>query len=196
MQKKFTLFVVFISFSIISFAQFEKGTVTANFNVGDIRYINIRNKNFNKNNSLSFNPGIGFFIKKNWEVGARFNYSSFRLNDSSHGGSYENARTIGVDLYSNFYFGKGKLKPYLTANIGWEQSKGTYNLFGSGLSSFNNNNFYYSIGGGLNWNINSRFSLFAEASFVRSSPFNQYGHGRSNITVGARFFFNRKKNKP
>jgi hypothetical protein len=79
MQKKSTLFIVSLLVSVISFSQFEKGTVTANFNVGDIRYINIRNKNFDKNNSLSFNPGVGFFIKKNWEVGARLNYSSFHL---------------------------------------------------------------------------------------------------------------------
>lgn len=193
MQKKITFIAGFLLVSLASQAQFQKGMFTANFDVGDIRSISIQNKKFDKHNSFSFNPGFGYFIKKNWELGLKFNYTSFHLNDSSHGGSYENSRSIGFDLYTNYYFGNGKLRPYLTAKIGWGHAEGRYDLWGSGLSSFSNSNFNYALGGGLNWNISPKFSLFAEATFVRSSPFNRYGHGRSNFTIGARFFFNRQK---
>ncbi len=195
MQKKSTLFAAALVISCASFAQFQKGTVTANFNIGDIRYLSLRNKSFDKQNNLSFNPGVGYFIKNNWEVGVGLNYSSFNLDDSSHGGSYENINTVGVNVYSNYYFGKRKLKPYLSLQAGWNHSEGKYAFNGMPLTNFNSNNFYYNLGGGINWNISSRFSLFAEASFIRSSPFNRYGHGRSNITVGARIFFNNKKKR-
>ncbi len=193
MQKKFTLFAVFLSFSIISLAQFQKGTVTANISIGDIRNFSIGNKHFDKRNDITFNPGIGYFIKNNWEIGAGFSYRSVHLNDSAHGASYENTRIYQLYIYSNYYFGKGKLKPYLGFQTGWSHAEGRGYYYGQNMFSFNNSDLYYGLSAGLNWNINSRFSLFAEASFIRDSPFNRYGHGRLNLTIGARFFFNRSK---
>ena len=193
MQKKFTLFAVFLSFSLISHAQFQKGTITTNFNIGDIRYTGIRNKPFDKRNNLSFNPGVGYFIKNNWEVGIGLTYNSFHLNDSSHGGHYENNRSFGINIYTNYYFGKGKLKPYLTFQTGWENNLGSVYV-NNVKNDFNRSYFYTGIGGGLNWNISSRFSLFTEATYRNESPFNRYyGHSRLNLTIGARYFFNRSK---
>jgi Outer membrane protein beta-barrel domain len=191
MQKKSTLFVVFLFASAISMAQFQKGSVTAHFNIGDIRNTGIRNNPDDKRNFLSFNPGIGYFIKKNWEVGVGMNYSSFHLNDMAHG-LYENTSSIGVNLYSNYYFGNGKVKPYLSFQTGWNHWQGKYSS-GNVLSSLNENSLYYGLGAGVNWNISSRFAIFAEGSFIRDKPFSRYGHGRSNITVGIRFFLNKKR---
>jgi outer membrane protein W len=193
MQKKFTLFAVFLSFSMISLGQFQKGTVTSNISIGDIRNFSIRNKHFDKRNDITFNPGIGYFIKNNWEVGAGFSYRSVHLIDSAHGTSYENTRMYQLYVYSNYYFGKGKLKPYIGFQAGWTHAEGKGNYYGQNMFSLNSNDLYYGLSAGLNWNINSRFSLFSEASYIRDAPFSRYGHGRSNFTIGARFFFNRKK---
>ena len=192
MQKKFTLFAVFLSFSSISLAQFQKGTIVPHFDIGNLRYISIENKNYNKNNNLSFNPGAGYFIKNNWEIGVGLNFNSQNFFDTLSGGHYMRARTFGINIYTNYYLGRGKLKPYLTFQTGWEHTTGTYS---SPLieNSLRNSYFYTGIGGGLNWNISSRFSLFAEATYRRESPFNRYGHSRLNLTIGARFFFNRSK---
>jgi hypothetical protein len=64
MQKKSIFVAAFLLLSIISSAQFQKGTMTANINFGDILHTNIRNKSFDRNNNLSFNPGFGYFIKR------------------------------------------------------------------------------------------------------------------------------------
>jgi hypothetical protein len=191
MQKRSTLLVVFLFASAICMAQFQKGTVTANFNIGDIRNTGIRNAPDDKRNFLSFNPGVGYFIKNNWEVGFGLNYTSIHINDKVNG-LYENSRLTGINLYTNYYFGKGKLKPYLTFQTGWNHWQGKYS-WASAPVSFNENSLYYGIGAGVNWNISSRFSLFAEATFTRDRPFSRYGHGRSNITIGARYFFNKRK---
>ncbi len=193
MQKKFTLFAVFLFFSIISLAQFQKGSVTASFNIGDIRYVNLENKNLQKDNYLSFNPGIGYFIKNNWEIGVGVNFSSLHLRDSAHGGYYQNSRTFGAFAYTNYYLGKRKLKPYLTFQTGLNYTAGRYIYNADPLTHFRIRDFYYGIGGGLNWNISSRFSVFTEATYRNEYPFDPNGGGRLNLTIGARFFFNKKK---
>jgi hypothetical protein len=192
MQKKFTLLAVFLSFSIISLAQFQKGTITANFNIGDILRTNIRNKNFDKNNNISFNPGFGYFIKKNWEVGVGINFNSVHFRDTLYGEHSYNGHTFGLNIYTNYYFGKGRLKPYLTFQTGWNQTTGTSSYAGT-PDHYKRNQYYYGIGGGLNWNINSRFSIFAEATYRNEYPFDICGEGRANLTIGARYFFNRRK---
>jgi hypothetical protein len=166
--------------------------MTANFNVGDILRTNIRNKNFDKNNNLSFNPGFGYFIKKNWEVGVGINLNSAHFRDTLYGDHSYNGHTFGLNIYTNYYFGKGKLKPYLTFQTGWNQTTGTSSYAGT-LDHYKRNQYYYGIGGGLNWNINSRFSIFAEATYRNEYPYDRYGEGRANITIGARYFFNRNK---
>src|SRR5689334_7361728 len=129
MQKKSTLFVVALTASFTGFAQFQKGTSTLNFNIGDIQNTNIRKKSFDRYNNLSFNPGFGYFIKKNWEVGGGLNFNTIHLLDSSHGGYYQNSKSFGVFAYTNYYFGKGKLKPYLTFQAGWNHTEGKYQLY-------------------------------------------------------------------
>ncbi|MBI5858918.1 MAG: outer membrane beta-barrel protein [Sphingobacteriales bacterium] len=195
MQKKLILLSIALFFSIISFSQFQKGTTSINFNIGDIRYFSIRNKSFHKDNSLTFNPAVGRFIKNNWEAGVGMHFNSIHLNDSSHGLYYQNSTTYGAFVYTNKYFGKGNLKPYLTFRMGWDHLSGKYIYNNSPLFDFNRNEFYYAIGGGLNWNISRRIALFTEATYLRTSPFNRNGYGRLNLTAGIRIFFNNKKHR-
>ena len=192
MQKKSTFIAAFLLLGIISSAQFQKGTMTANINIGDILNTNIRNKSFDKNNNLSFNPGFGYFIKKNWEAGIGINFNSINFRDTLYGGHYYKGRTFGINIYTNYYLGRGKLKPYLTFQTGWNQTTGNSSYAGT-LDSYKRNQFYYGIGGGLNWNISSRFSLFTEATYRNEYPFDPYGEGRLNLTFGVRYFFNKGK---
>ena len=192
MKKKIILVLASSLFCLLSFAQTEKGTIVPHFDIGNLRYLSIENKNFNKNNYLSFNPGVGYFIKKNWEIGVGLNFNGQNFSDTLSGGHYLHYRTFGINIYTNYYISRGKLKPYLTFQTGWDHTTGTYSSPVI-LNSLRSSYFYTGIGGGLNWNISSRFSLFTEATYRRESPFNLYGHSRLNLTVGARFFFNKKK---
>jgi hypothetical protein len=78
--------------------------------------------------------------------------------------------------------------------MGYDYRKGD-NTFSGIKTNYTGNTFYTAIGGGLNWRVTSRLSLFTEATYRRESPFNLYGHSRLNLTVGARFFFNAGKKK-
>jgi hypothetical protein len=192
MQKKLTLVLASSFFCLLSFAQIKKGTIVPHFDIGNLRYLSIENKNSLKNNQLSFNPGVGYFIKNNWEIGVGLNLFSHYYSDTIAGGHYLRTRTFGINIYTNYYVGKGKLKPYLTFQTGWDHITGSYSspwVFNNMRDSY----IYTAIGGGLNWNISSRFSIFTEATYRKESLFNPNGHSRLNLTIGARFFFNRKK---
>ncbi len=192
MQKKFTLFAVFLSFSITSLAQFQKGTITTNFNFGDIGALSLSG-NFIGNKNISYNPGIGYFINRNWEIGTGINYNRIRNRTNPIKDFAQNSDTWGINIYTNYYFGKGKLKPYLTFQTGWENSRGSIYM-NNAKNDISRSYFYTQTGTGINWNINSRFSIFAEATFRNESPFNRYeGHSRLNLTIGARYFFNKPK---
>ncbi len=192
MQKKFLLLLTACFLTLLSNAQILKGTISPNFDIGDLNNISIKNGKDLKRNYLSFNPGVGYFIKNNWEIGAGINFTSFQYK--YHGTAYnydENSNTAGFRIYTNYYLGKGKLKPFLNFQTGWEYVGGDYSYSGTKYK-INQNYIYTSIGAGLNWNIRKNISLFTEASYRRESPLNINGHSRFNLTVGVRFFLNNK----
>lgn len=192
MQKKFTLLLTACLCSFLSFAQINKGTIVIHSNFGDIRYFHPSGDHIG-NKNISYNPGIGYFISRNWEIGTGINYNRVRNRTNPTKEFAQNSDTWGINVYTNYYFGKGKLKPYLTFQAGWENNRGSVYI-NNVKNDFNRSYFYTQTGGGLNWNISSRFSLFAEATFRNESPFNRYdGHSRLNLTIGARYFFNRSK---
>jgi hypothetical protein len=173
--------------------QISKGTVVAHFNIGHIDHLNFRNSPSLKNFNVSFNPGVGYFINDNFEMGAGFVFNKVHIND--HGSGFrENGTTVGIQLYTNYYFGKGKLKPYLTFQAGWNHSWGDFTFDGIN-NNYTRNYFHTSVGGGANWNISRSFSLFTEATYRKEEPFSRMGYSRLNLTVGARFFFGQKKKK-
>lgn len=193
MKKKFHLVVTACLFSLLSLAQIKKGTVVGHFNVGDLRSISLENNSSGKNNNLSFNPGVGYFIKNNWEIGVGINYNSFRYS-ANYGNYSQRSNTIGIKAYSNYYFGKRKLKPYFSFQTGWYRGQGNYTTNGV-KTDLNNTNFYTGIGGGLNWHISPKVALFTEANYIKNNPFGRDGHDGLNLTIGVRLFFgNKKKN--
>lgn len=191
-MSKFALFITGCLCSLFSSAQFQKGTVTGNFNIGDIKSMSIRNGADYKNNYLSFNPGVGYFIKNNWEVGVGINYKSIRFNDHQTTGFAEHSSTVGLNLFTHYYFGKGKLKPYLIFETGVNHVAGNYS-YGGVRTDFTQNVWYTRVGAGLNWNVSKRVALFTEATFLKERPLSRYGYGSFNLTVGMRFFFGQKR---
>ncbi len=192
MQKKFTLLLTVCLCSFFSFSQINKGTIVIHSNLGDIRYLHLSGDHIG-NKNISYNTGIGYFINRNWEIGTCINYNRVRNRTTPFKEFAQNSDAWGINVYTNYYFGKGKLKPYLTFQIGRENNRGMVYV-NNIINNFNRSYFYTQTGGGINWNISSRFSLFAEATFRNESPFNRYyGRSRLNLTIGARYFFNRSK---
>lgn len=194
MQKKLTLATIACLFSIMSFSQIKKGTIAPHFDIGDLRSIGLTNNTSMKNTFVAFNPGVGYFIKNNWEVGVGLRYTNFHYLDKTTMNNGYNGYTFGIKGYSNYYFFKKKLQPYLTFQVGYDYGKGD-NTFSGIKTNFSYNTFYTAIGGGLNWRITSKLSVFTEATYWKNKPFTNSGYDRFNLTAGIRFFFGQKKRK-
>lgn len=194
MQKKFTLILLSCLCSFLCFGQIKKGTITTQFKLEDLNSIRLKNSNNLKNTNLSFTPGIGYFVKDNWEIGVGFNYNIFRYRFNGVAGLYhQQSNSVGIKVYSNYYFGKGKLNPYVTFQTGWQYTDGYYIETGT-KTGFSNDHLYIGSGVGINYQLSNKVSLFSEASYQRNSPFKNYSSGRLNVSAGIRIFFNQKKN--
>lgn len=162
-------------------AQIKKSTVAAHFSVGDMSSINLKKNNSEKAQRNIFKLGVEYFIKDNWEVGIniRYNKLDYQFIDYS-----QNTNGIGGGVYTNYFWGKRKLKPYITFQSGWQHQRGRSNSSFGGIKNINRTKFYAEPGVGFNWNINSKFSLITETSYLFRDL---------NISLGARFFFYKKK---
>lgn len=190
MPKKPILFFAGCLCSFMSIAQIQKGTVVTHFNIGDLRWLNISKGNTN----LSFNPGVGYFIKNNWEVGGVINYNRFYMSEShSPFGIGERGHTKGINAYTNYYFGKGKLKPYLTFKVGFENSQWTTDYSGT-TQKYNRNYLVMQAGAGILWQVRPRVGLFAEAGYMNRNSLGNagYNYGQFYMTMGVRFTLGQK----
>ena len=192
MRKNLLLFLFAIPFCFTADAQFNKGTISPHFDIGHLGSIGFIDNNHFKRNYISFDPGIGYFVKNNWEIGVDINYSHLHFINKDIANDREDYHSIGLKLYTNYYLGKGKLKPYLTFQSGWDYKWGNYSVYNTDISA---NHFYLGLGGGVNWNIRPGLALFTEATFRKEFPMNKYGYARPNVTIGVRFFLDRKRKK-
>lgn len=194
MQKKITLILLSCFCSFFSFGQFEKGTIVSQLKFDNLIETRLRTGKDFQNTNFSVTPGVGYFIKDNLEIGVGFNYNRNRERFNGVSGFYrQQLNSAGINFYSNLYFGKGKLKPYVTLQSGWQYTKGFHeNETTGGRTNFNFSRLYIGGGLGINYAISKKVSLFAEASYFNKSPF--YNNSKQlNISAGVRILFNQKK---
>jgi hypothetical protein len=194
MQKRILFILISYCCSLLCFGQFERGTITTQLKFDNLTETRLRTSKGFQNTNFSITPGVGYFINNNWEVGVGFNYNRNRERFNGVAGFYhQQLNAMGVTAYSNYYFGKGKLKPYITLQSGWQHTKGFHENETTGdRTNFNFSRFYIGGGLGVNYAINKKVSLFTEATYLNKSPFyNNNNH--LNIAAGIRIFFNPKK---
>lgn len=196
MQKKFTLILLSCLCSFIGFGQIEKGTITGQVKFDNLIQTKVRTGKVFQNINFSVTPGAGYFIKDNWEFGIGVNYNRNRERFNGVAGFYQQQLiSLGINTYSNFYIGKGRLKPYVTLQSGWQHTKGFHENETTGDKvNFKFNRFYIGGGLGVNYAISKKVSLFAEATYLSNSPYYNM-RNQSNVAAGIRIFFNQKKNK-
>lgn len=194
MQKKIILSITGCLCSIFCFGQFEKGTITSQLKFDNLTNTRLRTSKSFQNTNFSITPGVGFFIKDNLEVGVGFNYNRNRERFNGVTGFYhQQLNSIGINAYSNYYFGKGKLKPYVTLQSGWQHTKGFHeNETTGGRTNFNFSRLYIGGGLGVNYTISNKVQLFTEATYINKSPFYN-NRNQLNIATGVRIFFNHRK---
>ncbi len=195
MQKKCTLILLSCLYSFLSFAQFEKGTITGQLKFDNLTETRLRTEKEFQNTNFSITPGAGYFIKNNWEAGVGFNYNRNRERFNGVAGFYnQQLNAVGINVYSNYYIGKGKLKPYVTLQSGWQHTKGFHENETTGdRTNFKYSRFYIGGGLGVNYLISKNVSLFTEATYLNKSPFYN-NNNQLNIAIGVRIFFKQKKN--
>ena len=194
MQKKFTLILLSCFCSFFGFGQFEKGTIVSHIKFDNLEGTSVRTgKNF-QNINFSVTAGTGFFIKDNWEIGVGFNYNRNRERFNGVAGFYrQQLNSAGINFYSNLYFGKGRFKPYVTLQSGWQYTKGFHeNEATEDRTNFNFSRFYIGGGLGINYAISKKVSIFTEASYLNKSPFYNKSN-QLNSAAGVRLLFNQKK---
>lgn len=194
MHQKITLILLSCLCSFFSFGQFEKGTIVSQLKFDNLIETRLRTGKGFQNTNFSVTPGVGYFIKDNWEIGVGFNYNRNRERFNGVAGFYhQQLNSAGINLYSNLYFGKGKFKPYVTLQSGWQYTKGFHENETTGeKTNYNFSRLYIGGGFGINYTISKKISIFAEATYLNKSPFyNNSNH--LNISAGVRLFFNQKK---
>lgn len=196
MQKKYTFVLISCLCCIFCFGQFQKGTITSQIKFDNLTNTRLRTSKGFQNTNFSITPGAGYFIKNNLEVGVGFNYNRNRERFNGVAGFYhQQLNSIGFNVYSNYYLGKGKLKPYVTFLSGWQHTKGFHENETTGSkTNFNFSRFYFGGGFGVNYSIHNKVQLFTEATYMNKSPFYN-NRNQLNIATGVRIFFNNKKKK-
>ncbi|MES2777817.1 MAG: outer membrane beta-barrel protein [Bacteroidota bacterium] len=149
MKKVLLAALMFIS--ITSFAQTEQGDWMVGGNVGF---------RTNKNNSnFNFSPNAGYFILRNFVVGASIKTSFEKVGDIKNS-------TVGLGPFARYYFLQGNFKPfavtefnYLVLSTKYNGNKTTTNgfgfLLGAGAAAFISQDVAFEGIAGYNY---SRFS--------------------------------------
>lgn len=198
MKYFFTAAFVFTAF--ISSAQLQKGSwnigtsTNAPFNL----QLSSNGPGF-KSYNFSFNPTVGYFLQKRWEVGGgpMFSFSGNRYKDISGNTSLKNNKeSAGISVYTRYYLkDEGKLLPYLTANTMYLRTSG-YSTDLSGLKSkYRLNEWQVGGGAGLNWFITPKASLFTELNYTGN-----WGGGSGyinglNLKMGFQIHLGKRKSK-
>jgi outer membrane protein len=166
--------VLFCSFTTLN-AQTEKGTfllggetklnfssVSSKFESDDV------NEDLGKITTLEFSPQIGFFVIDGLALGMELPIM-YSLEKSENEDKYTST-SLAFTPFIRYYFGKGKIKPYLHGDVGFGNLKMKYEDNLSGTTSENAASlFLYEMGGGLAIFLNDKVSLDIGIAYASQS---------------------------
>jgi hypothetical protein len=199
MRTIFTFFLFILSFSVS--AQLKQGDWNINTSTNAPMNLKLRSNGPGyRTYDFGVNPNIGYFIKDRWEIGGgpslTFSGSKYKSGGPAAYSFKNNNSEIGLNLYTRYYFkSKGKLVPYLTANISYARGNGS-SIDITGVKSKYSYNAWQAGGGvGVSWFIAPKVALFSELTYASS-----WGSGLGytdglNFKIGFQIFLNRKKPK-
>lgn len=171
-MKTFYLTTALLVCTIAATAQTEKGTININGQFGSNsggQYYTVPN-GLVKSFSLNLNPNVGYFVKDNWEVGAGvlFQTQKSRYKNVIQGSTDKvSSNSLGLQFYSKYYFGKGSVKPYITAGGGHNWATTKSKNVGGNTQTDHFTNWNAGGGAGVAWFVSPKIGLFSQLTYKR-----------------------------
>jgi outer membrane protein len=183
--------VLFCSFSTLN-AQTEKGNILIggetklNFSSSNPKFeSDDSNADLGRTTTLDFSPQIGFFVIDGLALGMELPIM-YSLDKSESEDKYTST-SIAFTPFIRYYFGKGKLKPYLHGDVGFGNLKMKYEekLLAT-TSESTASLFLYEMGGGLAVFLNDKVSLDIGIAYASQSltPKEDNDNNFKSITSG------------
>ena len=170
--KILTCLVILLLGTQLAHAQFQKGTFVAG---AQASFGMSKNDQFT---NVYFTPTVsgGYMLVDNLELGVRATASARHFSRTG-GDRFTEITSYSTGIYGHYYFGKGKLRPFVIAGVDY------------GYRNTDDLNFVdFRAGGGLLYQVNSRLGLTLEHTVSHS----RFSNGTSNTNffgtrLGLRF---------
>jgi hypothetical protein len=138
-MKKTTVFIAALLFVIQGFAQddsegfgkIRRGSLTIAGSIYGSYYGYSTDAEDYSSLNIRFNPSVGIFVANNFELGLSllegYGKSTSEYNSGSNTSTYESGSSLtGLSCFGNVYFGSGRIKPFIGAELGVFVENSTY----------------------------------------------------------------------
>jgi hypothetical protein len=99
---------------------------------------------------------------------------------------------FGLNAYTKYYFGAGNIRPYLTANAGYDWIHNRNKYEGSNIQTSNVNFWNTGAGIGAAWFVSKRVGLFSQLTYDRRW-FKYNSTGAVNLNFGVQVNLGKQK---
>lgn len=145
----------------------SNGYYSKNYVDGTSRQVSARNYF-----SYSIAPRIGYSIFRNFATGTDFQYYRSRNKSKNYDHSTNRDRSTLCGIFARYYFGTGKLLPFVESGLGlgWSKSNDDDSSPGGALYQDIERRrlFYFSGSTGVSYAVNSRFRMNLQAKAQRT----------------------------
>ncbi|MEJ8817789.1 autotransporter outer membrane beta-barrel domain-containing protein [Lacibacter sp. H407] len=196
-MKTFYLATLLLTSCIAVTAQTQKGTININGQFGSNRGGDgqVSSGNLVRTFSLQLSPNVGYFIKNNWEIGGGValstSQSRYREIFPNNPEKYS-SNNIGLQIYSKYYFGKGAVKPYITAGTRYNWFANNTYYVDANTVTYKTNYWSANAGVGVAWFASSRVALFSQLTYDRNWNGYTYSSKTMNLNFGVQVNLGKK----
>lgn len=192
-MKTFYLTTLLLTLGISATAQTQKGTLNINGQFGRISGGQYYKEQFGltKSFSIQLNPNVGYFVMDSWEVGGGI---LFGMAKSHYNGNPDkiSSNSLGLKIYSKYYFGKGAVKPYVTAGSGYDWLTSKTRIVDGRTYVYKTDYLSAEGGAGVAWFASPNIGLFSQITYDRRwSTYNS--SGLLNLNFGVQINLRKKK---
>lgn len=163
-MKQIIVAIAAMAASAALYAQTEKGDVLVGGNLGF--------QTGENSNQFNLSPNIGFFVAKNFALGAALNFNSSKQGNIS-------SSTFGLGPFARYYFGQTMTKPFLVTEVDFLST-----TIKTGESKLSNNGFGWLLGLGFAAFINESVAVEAVSGYNYNKFKNVDGSGGFALRLG------------
>jgi hypothetical protein len=166
------IFAICLLVTTGSFAQTEKGSVMVGGNFGF--------RTGDGSNEFRLTPDLGFFVARNFAVGANLGYASTK------NGNIRNS-SFNIGPFARYYFGPTTVKPFLHGSVGFQTL-----TVKTATTKTNTNGFGFLFGMGFAAFINEAVAFEGTTGYNYSKFKNVDGSGGFALNLGFQIYLTKK----